>query len=735
LLIRKASDLHLVQKFVQQNEFLSYDLETTGLNPRKNQVMGIAITNDIEGYYLVLRSYENEVLKDVLTLSDILPVLDLLKTKKLYMWNASFDCRFTQSQMNVDLTQALYSDGMLAKHTVIEDAYTYALKPTAAELYGDDATEEQKLMKESIKANGGSATEFYKADTEILGKYGIKDGLLTYKINEHYIAQIEAEGLTKFFFEDEVMPLYKNVTIPMEANGIPLDLEKMRAAKKEIRTDIEQLETKIQELIKPHCYKFEAWYLNYHYPVKTTGPFVQKLIEITNTELPKLASGKYSTAAKHIEGLCSTNTVRRFLSGDRLHEDLVQQVRTQLHGNAPMLNLSSKHHLKKIFFDTLKLEPISRTDKGNPQADEKFLESIKDQYDFVPLLIEYNKLSKIEGTYIDRFLEAEENGMFYPSFFQHRTTSGRYGSDLQQLPRPLEQEDEPSALVRHHNNKVREFFIAGNGQKFLDADYNSLEVVVFADDAGDEALLDVIRTGKDFYSQVAIEVHGLQSDFSADKKAHNFLKNAKPKLRQDAKAYALGCRYGLGAWKLSKDLNISQNEADAIVKRYFTNFPGLKRAMDNYERQAKLQGFVTSKAGRKRHLNRVKELYDKYSDDLADSLELWKKYHEVPSQYARMKELRREYNNLINNALNFPIQSFATSIVNQSAIKLAAYIRNNAIRAYICAQIHDQLVVRCHEDDVAVLQPAMKQIMENTFQLSAPLTANPEISNNLREGH
>jgi len=735
VLIRDALSLHLVQDFINSNDKLSYDLETTGLNPRQNLIMGIAITNADSGYYIVLREFINGELVIRISDSDILPVLSSLHSKKLFMWNASFDCRFTQSQLNVDLTTALYADGMLAKHTVIEDAYSYALKTTAAELYGDDATTEQKLMKESIKANGGSPTEFYKADTEILGKYAIQDGILTYKITEHYLAQIELEGLTKFFFDDEVMPLYKHVTIPMEANGIPLDLEKMQAAKKEIRKDITNLELKVQELIKPHCSLFEKWYLNYHFPVKTTGPFIQALAEIMDCKLPKLATGKFSFAAKHVAALPDTDVIKRFLGGYRLQDSTVSAVCQKLQGSEPMLNLSSKHHLKKIFFDTLNLEPVSRTDKGNPQADEKFLESIKDQFDFVAPLIEFNKLSKIEGTYIDRFLEAQENGMFYPSFFQHRTTSGRYGSDLQQLPRPLELEDEPSALVRYHNNKVREFFIAGLGHKFLDADYNSLEVVVFADDAGDEALLDVIKTGKDFYSQTAIEVHGLQADYSADKKASNFLKILKPKLRQDAKAYALAIRYGCGSWKLSHTLNISQNEAEAIIRKYFTNFPGLKRAMDNYEKQAKVNGFVVSKAGRKRHLGRVKELYDKYSDDLADSLELWKKYHEVPSQYARMKELRREYNNLINNALNFPIQSFATSIVNQSAIRLAKYIKENKLNAYICAQIHDQLVVRCADKDVPRLQPKMKEIMENTFTLKAPLTANPEISNNLREGH
>lgn len=737
MIITKESQLNLVENFINEQEFIAYDLETTGLNPRKNLVMGIGISNSESGFYIVLHDYVGGMLTSVINSEAVKPVLELLKSKKLYTQNGSFDARFTFEQLQSNIIDAIYSDSMLAKHTVQEDSF-YGLKEMATDLFGEDATLEQLLMKQSIKENGGTPNEIYKANLELLAKYCIKDCILTYKINEHYIKKIEEEGLSKFYFEDEVMPLYRNVTIPMELKGIPLDVELLTLAKKEIRQDLIDLKYKIETLIKPHCSKFEDWFLNYHYPVSRTGQFPQVMAQILDIDLPKTKAGKFSFTAKNIESLSDDCPLKKFLtykSNFDLSKDFIKRVQLEIHGSEPMLNLSSKHHLKKIFFEELNEQAISYTDKGNPQVDEKFLESIKDKYDFIPLLLEYNKLSKIEGAYIDRFIEDNENGMFYPSFQQQRTTSGRYGSDMQQLPRTMSPEDEPSALVRKHNNRIREFFIAGKGYKFLDADYTSLEVVVFADDAGDQALLDIIKTGKDFYSQIAIEVHGLENQFSADKKSDKFLKNLNPKLRQDAKAYALGVRYGLGDWKLSKDLNIPQSEASNIINRYFKNFPGLKRSMQNYERSAKINGFVMSKAGRKRHLNRVRELYNKYGDDLADSLELWKKYHEVPSQYRRMKELRKEYNNLINNALNFPIQSLAASIVNQSSIALTKWIREKNIPAYICLNIHDQIVVRCDEKFVKVVQAKMKYFMENTITLDAPLNADPEIANNLREGH
>jgi DNA polymerase I-like protein with 3'-5' exonuclease and polymerase domains len=735
MIVTRIEQLESVIDFINDNDKLAYDLETTGLNPRKDKIMGIGLSNSDSGFYIVINNFVNGVLESVLSFADIIPVFNALLGKKLYTQNGSFDCRFTLSQSGVDLVPYIYSDSMLAKHTVNEDSF-YGLKEMARDLYGDDATAEQKLMKESIKANGGTPKEFYKADLNILAEYCIKDCILTYKINEHYIEALRSEGLEQFYFETEVMPLYRNVTIPMEHYGIPVDLELLNKAKLDIRADLQSLETEIRSKIEPYCTGFNNWYLNYHYPPSRTGQFPQSLALLLNIDLPKTEGGKLSLTAKNLATLPENCTFRLFMESKQfLGADLVRKVQIAMQGSEPMLNLSSKHNLKKVFFDELKLDALSFTDKGAPQVDEKFLESIRDRFDFVPLLLEYNKLTKIEGTYIDRFIEEQESGIFYPSFQQHRTTSGRYGSNMQQLSRPLSPEDEPSELVRKHNNRIREFFTAGAGHKFLDADYESLEVVVFADDAGDEALLEMIRTKQDFYSRTAIEVYGLQNEFSADKKASNFLKAHKPELRQAAKVYALGARYGLESWKLHHTLNISQKEAQSILDRYFKNFPLLKQKMDYYEKFAKTHGYVMSKAGRKRHIPRVMELYQKYGDDLADSLELWKKYHDVPSQYSRMKFIRKEYNNLINNALNFPIQSFASSIVNQSAIAISKWLKANNIPAYICLQVHDQLVLRCRTEDAATIKPQMKWFMENTIILKAPLTADPEVADNLREGH
>lgn len=157
--------------------------------------------------------------------------------------------------------------------------------------------------------------------------------------------------------------------------------------------------------------------------------------------------------------------------------------------------------------------------------------------------------------------------------------------------------------------------------------------------------------------------------------------------------------------------------------------------MNYYEQHAKEHGYVESKAGRRRHIPRLKRLYEEHGDELSNSLEVWKKYHEQPSLYERMKKTRRDMNNLINNALNFPIQSLAASIVNQSAIELARYLKTNNIPAYICLNSHDQLAVRCKDEYVEQVRPVMKRIMESTITLNAPLIADPVVADNLRDSH
>jgi DNA polymerase I-like protein with 3'-5' exonuclease and polymerase domains len=600
----------------------------------------------------------------------------------------------------------------------------FGLKEVAERYLKKDAKAEQTAMKGSILKNGGTATEFYKADLDLMAKYCMQDCAMTVQLQNMFHERMVVEGTVRFFYEDEVMPLLKHVTIPMENKGVPVDLEALSAAKAEIQQDLNALESEIQAAIKPHLNDFEIWFLNKDYPPRRSGPFANYIVDLlAPNKLPRTESGAYSFAAKAIAAL-EPGLLKDWLEERiKLPPDMVERTQRALHGTTPTFNLLSKHHLKKLFFEELDETPLSRTELGAPQVDDDFLQSVATKYEWVPKLQDFNRLTKILGTYIDRFLNEQENGIWYPSFFQHRTVSGRYGSSAQQLPRKLE-EGAASEVVRKYNNMIRDFFIAGPECMYVGADYESLEPHVFAHVSGDERIKDIFRKGHDFYSTIAIMTERIQG-VSADKKAPNYLGALNKAKRQSAKSYALGIPYGMTGYKLQFELGCSQDEADHLVNSYLEAFPDLASWIQRSHQDVKAQGFVRTESGRIRHMWSARDIASEYGDDILDSLQLWKMYHENPREYERMKKLRREYKNYLNNACNVQIQGLSASIVNRACIQLAKEFKTRGLSAYICLQIHDEVVVRAPKHEVRLVCQLMQRCLETAYPISIPLKAEP----------
>ncbi len=672
------------------------------------------------------------------------------------MHNASFDVRVTANNLGISLISALHADTQLMKHTLAEEG-PFALKENAiiyAKEIGldsqDAANQEQLDLEENVKANGGrwvkEQKDMYKADLEVLSKYAIADTDITLRLFNYFETQLIEQELHTLFYEDEVMPLYKLVTIKMEHRGVHLDMPKLEQYLKEISDELERCEEKVVDAIMKtaEAQKFVRDLVNEEFPVKPTGKFAQKFCEILELNLPKLASGKYQINKKTVASL-NTSIPEIYNAYKFLSEGAVSNFHSLFWQNVQMdclyetqeypVNIGSKDQLGKIVFDYMKIEPLTKTPSGKGQFNEDFVEHLAEKYGFAwaKELRVFNKLTKIKSSYYDRFMQQQESGVYYPSFKQHATTSGRYGSDLQQLSRPMEEGSDDSRII-YFTNTLRALVIPKSGYAFIDDDYESLEPRVFADDAGDQALIDIFLKGEDFYSKVGIGAEKLEG-VSADKKAANFLKNVNPVARQNAKAYALGIRYGMKDVKLSYTLNISKEEAQTIIDNYFDSFPGLKQAMDNYLTEVKRNGTVTSKFGRVRHLPRAKEIYRKFGDSILDFKVLPKLCfkHKLPMD--ELKIVRKEYNNLLNNALNFPIQSAAASLVNRAAIAMSREFLRLGLDAWVSLQIHDQLVISCNKDCIDEVKKIVQDCMENTNKLAMPLIAKPEIAFNLKDGH
>ena len=332
---------------------------------------------------------------------------------------------------------------------------------------------------------------------------------------------------------------------------------------------------------------------------------------------------------------------------------------------------------------------------------------------------------------MDRFLDKEEDGMYYFYYKQHATVSGRYGSDAQQLPRPKE-EGEEDPIVLKYNNMIRAFFVCKPGNVFIDCDYESLEPKVFSHVADDEGLKDIFRNGWDFYSTIAIKTEKLDQ-YSPDKKAPNYLKKLANNVRQKAKAYSLGIPYGMSAYALGKSIDLSTKEAQKLVDGYLNGFPNLKKWMTDSKVFVKKEGYVKTQVGRVRHLPKVSYLHQKFGDSLLE----WDFQNRLEGELGKemVMNMSRDYKNGLNNSMNFQIQSLAASIVNRAAIEINREFKDKGIKGQVVAQIHDQLVMEVDESMAEEACKIVQDKMENTTKLSLDLVAIPSLAHNLKEGH
>ena len=768
--VDSVETVNLLIEHINQSEVIAYDTETNSLNPRKGQIVGWSISGEEGiGFYLPTQKWnaQTEQLEECTiggkgSHAITKKILPMLKGKKLVMHNASFDTRFTKNYYKVDLLEDLWVDTALLVHTVQEEGAgmgVFGLKPLAISIQEEigldvqeAANKEQVELKESIKANGGSTTkdnyEIYKADMAILSKYAAADTDLTLRLCNHFLKVLKEENLEKFFFEDEVMPLYKEVTIPMEELGVALDIPLLEKTREDIIRDLD-LNKKIvidSILSTPEAKEWIVDTALYTYPPSHKGNWAQNLIKLYSLPLERSEkTQKYSLTKKAIEELEESNIKQFLLTGDLKLLDELEVVRISMSmwkddNNGEYLNIQSKKHLGEIAFKYMGIKPLTKTDKGQDQFDMDMLEELAKTYAWADNLRTYNKLVKIKSTYIDRFLDRQEDGRYYFYFKQHGTVSGRYGSDAQQLPKPKEEGEESPLLVKY-TNVVRAFLIAGEGRKLIDNDYESLEPHCFASVSGDKGLQDIFNNGWDFYSTIAIKTEKLDEDkikypdgVSPDKKAFNFLKKIDPVKRNQAKGYALGIAYGMEAFALAKGLDISQKEADKLVQGYLDGFPQLKEWRVNSREQTKKNGFIVNKVGRIRHLPKVKQIFSKYGDQLLD----WRFKKELEDRYGKeaVTQMYRDYKNGLNNCLNYQLQSLAAAVVNRAAIAINRKAKELGVDARVQAQIHDQLIINVREDQAEMFMPYVQQLMETTTKLpGVTLKAVPELGNNFAETH
>ncbi|WP_158768177.1 DNA polymerase I [Paraglaciecola sp. L1A13] len=367
----------------------------------------------------------------------------------------------------------------------------------------------------------------------------------------------------------------------------------------------------------------------------------------------------------------------------------IMQLETEVHVMAgEEFNLGSTKQLQEILFKKLALPILKKTPKGAPSTSEEVLQELALTYPLPKLLMEFRGLSKLKNTYTDKLPKMinPRTGRVHTSYHQAITATGRLSStdpNLQNIPIRTEQ-----------GRRVRQAFIARPGYKIVAADYSQIELRIMAHLSKDEGLLTAFSNGKDVHTATAAEVFNVP------------LERVTTEQRRNAKAINFGLIYGMSAFGLAKQLNVSRHDAQHYMDLYFERYPGVLKYMENSRIIAKEQGYVSTVFGRRLYLPEINA-----------------------SNGLRRKGAERA-------AINAPMQGTAADIIKKAMIKVATWIDSLAYdEVRMIMQVHDELVFEIKEQNLEKHQETIVQLMENAVVLDVPLIVEAGVGENWDEAH
>lgn len=679
-------------EYFADKDFISYDCETTGLT-RQDSVVGISVCADEElAYYIVVHKWDtaSSTLVEVFGMKSFAKLLiESIKNKQLIMHNAIFDASIAENYFGISLIQSVHTDTMILAHLLNENR-PKGLKDLSREYFGEDATQEQAEMRASVLANGGKvsikAYEMYKANPHTLGKYGAKDALLTYKLFIILTQELYEQGLEKFFYEDESMPLLKGPTYQLNTTGLQVDHKALMTLKATLKSECAEA--------KAYIYQEIHNYIKDKYPgVKPKNTFNIG----SNQQLSWLLFGQlkleFNTLTDSGKAICKSIGIPKLpYTGPQKREFIAMCLKASETVHIPAMI----HNGKAVKAKKVK-EPWAYI-----AVDKKTLAKLSSKYKWIEKLLEYNRKMKILNTYVEGIEERTAYGIVRPSFLQAGTTSGRYASrdpNFQNLPRD--------------DKRIKECIIARPGKVFVGADYSQLEPRVFAYISGDARLKAAFNGKDDFYSVIGMEVYGI-FDAVPLKDGHPDAFGTKyKKLRDLSKVIALASTYGATAFQLAPTTGKGIDDTQEDIDNYFEKFPDVKAMMEESHKIAKTTGQVVNLFGRPRRM--------------PEAMNIQKYYPKVAH-----KDLKYEFRNLLNLAVNHRVQSTGASIVNRAAIKFYELCKEAVIDCKLVLQVHDSLVVECNESDAEDVATLLQHAMENAVNLDGVrLEAIPQIGANL----
>lgn len=348
-------------------------------------------------------------------------------------------------------------------------------------------------------------------------------------------------------------------------------------------------------------------------------------------------------------------------------------------------NIASPKQLGAVLFEDLGL-PSGKKTKTGYSTNADVLENLRDKDPIIDMIIMYRQYTKLQSTYVEGLLKAvSADGRIHSVFKQTETRTGRISStepNLQNIPVRTE-------LGRN----MRKFFVSESGRTLIDADYSQIELRILAHLSGDKNMQESFISGKDIHTSTAAQVFGMPEDM------------VTPEMRRAAKAVNFGIVYGISAFSLAKDIDVSVAKADRYIKSYLSNFPKVKEFMDKAVADAESKGYSETIFGRRRY---------------------------IPELAAKNKNIQSFGKRA---AMNAPVQGAAADIIKIAMVKVFRRLRDEKLDAHLILQIHDELIIEASEKDAARAAQVLGEEMRNAVKLDIPLTADVEMGKSWFECH
>jgi len=351
-------------------------------------------------------------------------------------------------------------------------------------------------------------------------------------------------------------------------------------------------------------------------------------------------------------------------------------------------NINSPQQLSEILFVKLGIKGrVRKTAGGALSTAAPELEKLREGNPIIDSLLEYRELQKLKTTYIEPFpaLVDSEDHRVHTTYNQTGAGTGRLSSEnpnLQNIP-----------IKTELGQEFRKAFVAANDYTLVSCDYSQIELRIAAHIAGDSKMIDVFRRGEDIHTATASEVFGVS------------LENVDKEMRRQAKALNFGILFGMGSVGFARATGVTTQRAREFITKYFNDFPGIAKYMNNMKEKAHRDGYVETILGRRRPIADI--------------------YSTMPQVQAQAERM----------AINHPIQGTEADIMKLAMIAVFNYINKNFEKndARLLLQVHDELVFEIKDNLFKKVSPELKKIMESVHKLDVPLVVDVKCGKNWQE--